>query len=94
MNDVGSLDTRLADCLRDLSGPDAEVRVQSADRAGYKFFGWIVSPTFEGLNEGRRQSAVWGRLLRVLSEEDVHRIEFVSTLTPDEDAKQMLAASR
>ncbi|MDB5349641.1 MAG: hypothetical protein JWN86_888 [Planctomycetota bacterium] len=75
---------RLRDRLHIVAGREARVDVVPADPASYKYFGLIVSPAFVGLNEGQRQFLVWDQLLKTFSEEELRRVEFVSTRTPAE----------
>lgn len=44
----------------------------------------LTSATFEGVGEAQRQAKVWAYLLSALSDEDLARLEFVYTQTPDE----------
>ncbi len=47
----------------------------------------IVSQTFEGMNEARRQEIVWDRILKDLDEDEQREIEFLYTDTPSERAE-------
>lgn len=75
--------------LRRLPGVD-EVRVVEEGR---RFLAFVLAPRFEGVDEGDRQSEVWDLLLRELSPEQVSKIEFVFTDTPEERAQAEREAS-
>lgn len=61
---------------------DARVEVQSAP--GFKVTATVISPSFEGQDEGARQNIVWRAALDGLGEEGSAKVEFIFTLTPDE----------
>ncbi|HWE38867.1 MAG TPA: hypothetical protein VG406_20120 [Isosphaeraceae bacterium] len=46
----------------------------------------VVSPTFEGMDEGDRQEIVWQRVLDDFEPADQKRIEFIYTDAPSEVA--------
>jgi hypothetical protein len=46
----------------------------------------VVSPTFEGMDEGDRQEIVWQRVLDDFEAADQKRIEFIYTDAPSEAA--------
>ena len=71
----------LQKALQALFDPPPEVTVS---RDGRKLLAVVVSPSFERLNEGERQSLVWGHLMSRFSDDDLVRIEFVFTNTPEE----------
>ena len=45
---------------------------------------FVVSPTFEGMDDGHRQLLVWGKLLEDFTPEERSEVEFVSTRAPSE----------
>ena len=84
MKTITDFDARLLDCLSSLDLSEMRVRVFPADQSGYKYFGEVISPSFETLYEGARQAIVWGKILEMLDDDDQERIEFVMTDTPAE----------
>lgn len=84
MTRVKDFDIRFEKCLRGLALDNPRIRVYPADYAEYKYFGSIVSPSFEGMNEAKRQSLVWGQILESLDDDDQRRVEFVYTDAPSE----------
>ena len=84
MNIIAEYDRRLLDCLRSLDLSNLAVRVFPADPHATKYFGEVISTSFEGLSEGRRQAIVWRKLLDTLDEDDQARVEFVITDAPSE----------
>jgi hypothetical protein len=46
--------------------------------------GVIVSPSFEGLDEGERQEIVWDRVLKTFNEDERRQVEFLYTNAPSE----------
>ncbi len=77
-------ETRFRESLRGLGLDAPEIRVYPADFGGYKYFGRVISRSFEGQYEGQRQARVWGHLLDAMSPDDQSRVEFVYTDTPAE----------
>ncbi len=57
----------------------------------YKIDVGVVSPTFEGMNEARRQEIVWGRVLETFEVDEWRRIEFIYTDSPSEAAARQIA---
>jgi hypothetical protein len=51
---------------------------------GSKFLVSLVTPSFEGMDEGERQAIIWQRVLDGLGPEDRRRIEFIYTDAPSE----------
>lgn len=51
-----------------------------------KVLGVIISPTFEGMDEARRQEIVWDRVLNTFDETERRSIEFLYTDAPSEVA--------
>jgi len=47
----------------------------------------ITSKSFEAMTEAQRQSRIWGHLRTHLPDEDLRRVEFVFTNTPQEHAE-------
>jgi acid stress-induced BolA-like protein IbaG/YrbA len=52
----------------------------------HQVLGIIVSPSFEGMDEGRRQEIVWDRVLRTFDEAERRSIEFIYTNAPSDVA--------
>jgi hypothetical protein len=61
--------------------------------AGWDESGWgesakalvtVVSPDFEGLDDGRRQEMVWERILSDLTQDEQDRIDYIFTKAPSE----------
>lgn len=75
---------RFRACLESVAVSSAVVRVFSADSGDYQYFGKLVSPDFEGMNEAERQRLVWDRILERLDERDQERVAFVYTDAPSE----------
>ena len=50
----------------------------------YKILAFVVSPTFEGMDEAERQEIVWGGVMDTFGEDDQRRIEFIYTDAPSE----------
>ena len=53
---------------------------------GRRLIGVVVSTEFEGMDEAERQRIVWHHLHQVFDVQQLTRIEFVFTNTPQEDA--------
>lgn len=80
---------RFTDELRKALAPILEAPEISARRGDfYNFLGFVVSPTFEGMDEGRRQEIVWAEILDHLSPEMQDRVEFIYTDAPSEIEEQ------
>ncbi len=76
---------RFTDELSKALAPQLDSPKISARRGDfYKFLGFVVSPTFEGMDEGRRQEIIWAEILDHLSPEMQDRIEFIYTEAPSE----------
>ncbi len=75
---------RFQACLESVAVSSPCVRVFGADSANYQYFGKLVSPDFEGMNEAERQRLVWERILAQLSWRDQERVAFVYTDAPSE----------
>lgn len=50
----------------------------------YKFLVYVVSSSFETMDEGERQSLVWEQVFRILNEFEQERIEYIYTESPSE----------
>lgn len=73
------------DRLRLSLGPVLRDPVVSAAPGDFrKVTGFIISPDFEGLNEGQRQELVWSRVREVFDESERGQIEFLYTDAPSE----------
>jgi hypothetical protein len=78
---------RFTDRLRrslDGSLEDLDVSARPGDFSRVLVF--VVSPTFEGMDEGDRQEIVWRHVLDDLEPADRKRIEFIYTDAPSEVA--------
>ena len=83
MDDLESFGRKLRESLgQDLVEP--EVIVVRGDF--HKLEGSIVSPTFEGMDEARRQEIVWGCVLRDFETQEWRRIDFLYTNAPSEQS--------
>lgn len=78
------IDQRLETSLQGLPIDSPEIRIFPSDTAKLRYFARVVSKTFEGMNEARRQALVWNRLLNTLDDSDQRRVEFVFTDAPSE----------
>lgn len=77
-----SLNTKLKEVLEGMELQEPRVEVSSTDRG--KVLATVVSPSFVGLNEARRQELVWQEVLDRMLPEDQIRIEFIFTNAPEE----------
>lgn len=75
---------RFRACLETVPVAVLDVRVYPADSAAYQYFGELVSPDFEAMNDGQRQRLVWDRILALLDYRDQERVAFVYTNAPSE----------
>ncbi len=75
---------RLRACLESVKVSDPVIRVFPADSAAYQYFGKLVSPDFEGMNEAQRQRLVFDRILEQMNGHDQDRIAFIYTDAPSE----------
>lgn len=87
---TSSLSERVRAALARAPLDDARVDVQSAP--AFKVTATVISPSFEGQDEGARQDIVWGAALAGLGEEGSASVEFIFTLTPDEARELGLCA--
>ena len=71
----------LKNALADLGGSI------TVDEERGRFIAVVVSPKFEGINQGERQHLVWQRVIDTLSSEDSVAIEFIFTYSPSEQAR-------
>ena len=84
MNDILGFPDRLRDCLLAVEVSSPRVRVFEADSGKYRYFGSLISPDFEEMNEGQRQRLVWGSILDRMTPFDQGRVAFVYTDAPSE----------
>lgn len=75
---------RFLECLKGLELDEPKIRAYPAGPGKYKYFGVVISRTFEGMNEADRQEIVWRRILDTLDDADQRRVEFVYTDAPSE----------
>lgn len=52
-----------------------------------RFTAIVVSPQFEGIDEGQRQHRVWGYVLDQAGSENATSIEFIFTYSPSEKSR-------
>ena len=84
MNSILDFPDRFRDCLLAVQVSCPQVRVFEADSGKYKYYGKLVSPDFEGMNEGQRQRLVFDTILERMSDFDQRRIAFIFTDAPSE----------
>lgn len=80
--DTSTTQSRLERYLAALPLQDVRATVERSDNG---LMAVVVSPSFRGKGEAKRQELVWTHLLALLSPGDLETIEFVFALTPDED---------
>lgn len=76
---------------RSLEGFVHDAIIDSAPRGLAKIEVGVVSPTFEGMDEARRQELVWGRVLDTFEADEWRRIAFIYTDAPSEVAAKQAA---
>jgi stress-induced morphogen len=81
---ITDFEDRFLECLASLELDEPRIQVYPASIGKYKYFGAIISKTFEGMNEAARQRLVWQRILDTLDDSDQRRVEFVYTNSPSE----------
>ncbi len=79
---MDNLTTRLREALETLPVPVGQIRIIPTE--SFTVYAVVESDAFAGMREMERQELVWGRLLAVLDESDLNRVEFVFTHTPSE----------
>lgn len=86
MNDLKHFSDRLRQGLKEsLLRPEV-----SATRGNlFKILAFVVSPTFEGMDEAERQAIVWGNVFDTFTEDEQRRIEFIYTDAPSELESQV-----
>jgi hypothetical protein len=84
MKPITEFADRFRACLETIDVASPDVRVYPADSAGYQYYGEVVSPDFETMNDGKRQRLVWDRILALLDYRDQERVAFVYTNAPAE----------
>ena len=71
--------------LESLPVEEARVYVRPTEPNGfYKYIGFVISRSFEGLDEGQRQLIPWTALLANMTDDELERVEFVFPDTPAE----------
>lgn len=58
--------------------------VRVAPSNSYLVVAWIVSPSYETMDEAERQAMVWNHIHRALDDNEQRRVEFVYTDAPSE----------
>jgi acid stress-induced BolA-like protein IbaG/YrbA len=81
---LNRLQDRLRQSLETLRVKKPVVRVIPGDTS--KVIGVVVSPTFEGMRDEKRQELVWEHVLKTLDEFDQSQVEFVFTNAPSEES--------
>jgi hypothetical protein len=69
---------------KDLAGVITTPVVETVETDRYQAFVFVTSPTFEGMDESKRQSTVWGSALRSLTDDEQRMIEFIFADAPSE----------
>lgn len=69
---------------RSLQGVLDRPVVSASEEDRYKVLFSVISPTFEGMDEGNRQEIVWDQVLNNFDEGEQDRIEFIYTEAPSE----------
>lgn len=72
---------RLREVFSRLEGATVDI-----GRDGSKYVVFVVSPAFRCMDEGDRQSQVWGLLLDNLPDDEHAQVAFMYTNTPEERA--------
>jgi hypothetical protein len=73
--------------------PEASGRQRRGSRAGLgrrereEALAFVVSPAYEGVDEGDRQAQAWGLVLDNLPDDEQAQVAFVFTNTPEERAE-------
>lgn len=73
---------RLREILCRIEGARVDV-----GRDGAKYVAFVVSSSYEGMDEGDRQAQAWGLLLDNLTDDEQAQVAFVYTNTPQERAE-------
>jgi hypothetical protein len=79
------LEEKVKKLLESLEIVDPEVRILK--HYGLRILAQVVSPSFETMDEGDRQTLVWGKLLDDLPDRESRMVEFVYTDSPSEIAE-------
>jgi hypothetical protein len=69
---------------RSIEGYVDQPHVSAIRSDSFDYMGIVISPMFEGMDEGERQAIVWGRVLDTFPIEERKRIEFIYTDAPSE----------
>ncbi len=81
MIDLERLGDKLERSLKDVL---IEPSVKAVKNDRLKAFLFVVSKSFEKMDDGRRQSKVWDRVLHTLDQDEQDQIEFIFTDAPSE----------
>jgi hypothetical protein len=73
---------RFRQALSQLPLRDLQIRVEKGDFNRY--LGFVISPDFEGMDEGDRQVLVWNHLQKTFDLDEMGQIEFFFTDAPSE----------
>ena len=83
------LKERVKQVLEGLDLADLEVKI--LENRGTRVLVSVISTSFEDMDEGDRQSLVWGKLIDDLGDYPSRRVEFVFTDSPREIAEAKAA---
>ena len=81
---VEEMENRLKEGLAGADLEDPSISVIAAEGHRRKYFGMIVSKSFERMDEGERQRLVWDHVIRNLEPEIRDRLDFLFTDAPSE----------
>jgi hypothetical protein len=73
---------------RALAGELEDAEITAERGRGYKVLGFVVSPKFEGMDEGERQDIAWSAIMDEFSLAEQAWIEFIYTDAPSEIAAE------
>lgn len=71
----------------DLKKTLADLGTIEVDEERGRFIAVVVSPQFEGMDQGERQHIVWQRVIDALNAEDSVAVEFIFTYSPSEKSR-------
>ena len=77
-----NFEERVVQALNGLDLMDPKVTIRK--NRGPRILAEVVSPSFQGMTDGRRQAMIWGKLLDELGDDDSSQVEYVGAFTPHE----------
>ena len=86
-----NIEERVVQALKGLDLIDPKITIFR--NRGPRILAEVLSPSFEGMRDGRRQAMIWGKLLDELGDEDSNRVEYVGTFTPREHVELLAKAN-